>query len=183
MQTVEDKFKAPHAYYETADDGEDLIVRQISGYDGVEPSGNSNAALAFLKLSAYRLDLDLEKRAENIFVAFHVEMMEHGLNSPFMMQALHLYLSGKKEVAIVAPRDHASADDMLKLIRTGFFPNAVFAFAWEDTPEKQRIPLLSDKKVVNGKATAYVCAHGTCQAPVTSTAELETLLNDYRQTA
>jgi uncharacterized protein YyaL (SSP411 family) len=180
MQAVEDKFKATHAYYETAEDGEDLIVRQISGYDGVEPSGNSNAALALLKLSAYKLDLDLEKRAENIFVAFYVEMMEYGLNSPFMMQALHLYLSGKKEVAIVAPRDHASADDMLKLIRTGFFPNAVFAFAWEDAPEKQRIPLLADKKVVDGKATAYVCAHGTCQAPVTSAGELKALLDDYR---
>jgi uncharacterized protein len=180
MQTVETKFKAPHAYYETADDGEDLIVRQISGYDGVEPSGNSNAALALLKLSAYKLDLDLEKRAENIFVAFYVEMMEYGLNSPFMMQALHLYLSGKKEVAIVAPRDHPSADDMLKLIRTGFFPNAVFAFAWEDAPEKQRIPLLADKKVVDGKATAYVCEHGTCRAPVTSVGELKALLDDYR---
>ncbi len=177
MQTVDDKFKAPHAYYETAEDGEDLIVRQISGYDGVEPSGNSNAALALLKLSAYKLDLGLEKRAENIFVAFHAEMMEYGLNSPFMMQTLHLYLSGKKEVAIVAPRDHASADDMLKLIRTGFFPNAVFAFAWEDAPEKQRIPLLADKKVVNGKATAYVCEHGTCRAPVTSAGELKTLLD------
>ena len=181
MQIVEEKFKAPHAYYETASDGEDLIVRQISGYDGVEPSGNSNAALALLKLSAYTLNLDLEKRAENIFVAFYVEMMEYGLNSPFMMQALHLYLSGKKEVAIVAPRDHESADDMLKLIRTGFFPNAVFAFAWEDAPEKQRVPLLADKKVVDGKATAYVCAHGTCQAPVTSTEELKALLDDYRK--
>lgn len=180
MQTVEEKFKAPHAYYETAEDGEDLIVRQISGYDGVEPSGNSNAALALLKLSAYQLDLDLEKRAENIFVAFHAEMMEYGLNSPFMMQTLHLYLSGKKEVAIVAPRDHASADDMLKLIRTGFFPNAVFAFAWEDAPEKQRVPLLADKKVVDGKATAYVCEHGTCRAPVTSAGELKALLDDYR---
>lgn len=182
MQIVEEKFKAPHAYYETADDGEDLIVRQISGYDGVEPSGNSNAALALLKLSAYKLDLDLEKRAEDIFVAFHVEMMEYGLNSPLMMQALHLYLSGKKEVAIVAPREHASAADILKLIRTGFFPNAVFAFAWEDAPEKQRIPLLADKKVVDGKTTAYVCEHGTCRAPVTSAGELKALLDEYRQT-
>jgi len=182
IQTVEKKFKAMHAYYVTADDGEDLIVRQISGYDGVEPSGNSNAALALLKLSAYQLDPDMEKRAENIFVAFYVEMMEYGLNSPFMMQALHLYLSGKKEVAIVAPRNHSSADEMLKLIRTGFFPNAVFAFAWEDAPEKQRVPLLADKKIIDGKATAYVCEHGTCRAPVTSAEELKALLDDYRQT-
>ncbi|SVD02834.1 uncharacterized protein METZ01_LOCUS355688, partial [marine metagenome] len=47
MQSVEKKFASEGAYYETAIDGEKLIVRQISGYDGVEPSGNSNAALAF----------------------------------------------------------------------------------------------------------------------------------------
>jgi hypothetical protein len=69
---------------------------------------------------------------------------------------------------------------MLKLIRTGFFPNAVFAFTWEDAPEIQRVPLLADKKVVDGKATAYVCEHGTCRKPVTSAEELKTLLDDYR---
>ncbi len=180
MQTVEDKFVSDTAYYETAADGEDLIVRQISGYDGVEPSGNSNAALAWLKLSAYRLDREMEQRAEKIFLAFHDDLSEYGLNSPFMMQALHLYLAGKKEVAIIAPRDHPSAEAMLNMARRGFFPNAVFAFAWEDTPEAGRIPLLADKKAVDGRATAYVCEHGLCRAPVTSPEELKALLNDYR---
>ena len=178
MQTVEEKFASDGACYETASDGEPLIVRQISGYDGVEPSGNSNAALAFLKLGAYLGDTELIKKAEKIFLAFHEDLTEYGMNSSFMMQALHLYLGGLKEVAVVGPRNHPSTGEMLKTIRTGFFPNAVFAFAYEDEVEQKGrdLPLLAGRQVKDGKATAYVCQLGTCLAPVTSADELKALL-------
>ncbi len=178
MQQVEEKFASEGAYYETASDAENLIVRQISGYDGVEPSGNSNASLAFLKLSAYLADPSLAQKAEKIFLAFHEELTEYGLNSSFMMQALHLYLGGLKEVAIVAPKNHPSTEAMLKTVRQGFFPNAVFAFAYADEVEAagKEIPLLARRKVVDGKATAYVCRQGTCLAPVTSVDDLVNLL-------
>ena len=104
--------------------------------------------------------------------------MEYGLNSAFMMQALHLYLGGLKEVAIVGPRNHPSTEEMLKVIRGGFFPNAVFAFSYADDVDKTavNIPLLAGRKLVDGKATAYVCRQGTCLAPVTSVTELIKLL-------
>ncbi len=181
MNIVEEKFSSEKAYYETANDGENLIVRQISGYDGVEPSGNSNAALAWLKLAAYHLNPEFERRAEKVFLAFYDDLMEYGLNSAFMMQGLHLYLSGLKEVAIIGVRNHPSTEKMLNYIRKGFFPNAVFAFSMEDDSQKNRVPLLAGKTALDGKATAYVCHHGTCLAPVTSIDNLEKLLNDYRQ--
>ena len=179
MQTVEKKFASDGAYYETADDAEDLIVRQISGYDGVEPAGNSSAVLAFLKLAALRLDTEYTRRAEKILTAFHEELSQYGLNSSYMMQALHLYLGGCKEVALIGVRNHPSTEKMLRLIRRGFFPNAVFAFALEDDPQKDRVPLLADKKTIGGQATAYVCQQGSCLAPVTAPEELEKLLNTY----
>ena len=179
MQTVEEKFSSWGAYYETASDGEKLIVRQISGYDGVEPSGNSNAALAFLKLGAYLADADSIARAEKIFLAFHEDLTEYGMNSSFMMQTLHLYLGGLKEVAIIGLRNHPSTEEMLKTIRSGFFPNAVFAFAYEDEAAQKSIdlPLLAGRQIKNGKATAWVCKLGTCLSPVTSPEELTSLLN------
>jgi uncharacterized protein len=179
MLRVEEKFASEGAYYETASDAENLIVRQISGYDGVEPSGNSNAALAFLKLSAYLADPALSAHAEKIFTAFHEDVSEYGLNSAFMMQALHLYLGGLKAVAIVAPRNHPSTKEMLKAIRGGFFPNAVFAFSYADEVDlsAEDVPLLAGRKLVDGKATAYICRQGTCLAPVTSMENLIELLN------
>jgi len=178
MQSVEKKFASEGAYYETDADGEKLIVRQISGYDGVEPSGNSNAALAFLKLGAYFGDMDFIKCAERIFQAFHEDLIEHGMNSSFMMQALHLYLGGLKEVAIVGQRNDPSTREILKIVRSGFFPNAVFAFSYKDEIEKKgaELPLLAGKSIKDGKATAYICKFGTCLTPVNTPKDLVNLL-------
>lgn len=180
MQLVVEKFSSENgAFYETASDAEKLIIRQISGYDGVEPSGNSSAALAFLKLSAYLIDPELTKKAENIFLSFSDELMEYGLNSSYMLQALHLYLGGLKEVAIVGKKNDAATQNFLTTIRKGFFPNSVFAFSYEDEIEKNAkiIPLLKGRKLHQGKATAYVCRQGTCLPPVQTSEELVKLLS------
>ena len=178
MQIVEEKFSSDGAYYETDVDAEKLIVRQVLGYDGVEPSGNSNAALAFLKLSAYLANPNLIRNAEKIFLAFHEELTEYGMNSSFMMQALHLYLGGLKEVAIIGKKNDPSTKKMLKTIRSKFFPNAVFTFSYEDEliRNSSDIPLLAKKTIVGGKATAYVCKLGTCLTPVNSPEDLVNLL-------
>jgi len=178
MKTVEEKFISEGAYHETAVDGENLIVRQISGYDGVEPSGNSNASLAFLKLGVYLEEASLIKCAEKIFLAFHEELAEYGMNSSFMMQALHLYLGGLKEVVIIGKRNDLPTKEMLKVIRSGFFPNAVFAFSYEDEIVKNSatLPLLAGKTLKNSEVTAYVCKLGTCLPSVNSPEDLVNLL-------
>ena len=106
--------------------------------------------------------------------------MEYGLNSAFMLQALHLYLGGLKEVAIVGRRDDHSTEEMLKFIRKEFFPQAVFAFAYEDEIETigKDVPMLLGRKIINNKATAYVCRRGTCLPPVTTTQDLQKLLDE-----
>jgi uncharacterized protein YyaL (SSP411 family) len=180
MQLVVEKFSSESgAFHETANDAEKLLVRQISGYDGVEPSGNSNAALAFLKLSAYLIDPELTKKAENIFLSFYDELMEYGLNSAYMLQALHLYLGGLKEVAIIGRRNDVATQSFLTSLRKGFFPNSVFAFSYEDEVEKNAkiIPLLKGRKLHQGKATAYVCRQGTCLPPAQTSEELVKLLS------
>lgn len=180
MQLVVEKFSSETgAFHETASDAEKLLVRQISGYDGVEPSGNSNAALAFLKLSAYLIDPELTKKAENIFLNFYDELMEYGLNSAYMLQALHLYLGGLKEVAIIGRKNDTATQSFLTTFRKGFFPNSVFAFSYEDEIEENAkiIPLLEGRKLHQGKATAYVCRQGTCLPPVQTSEELVKLLS------
>jgi len=180
MEVVADKFFGESgAFFETASDAEELLVRQISGYDGVEPSGNSSAALAFLKLSAYLIDPKLTRKAENIFLSFYDELMEYGLNSAYMLQALHLYLGGLKEVAIVGKRNDDATQSFLTTIRKGFFPNSVFSFSYENEVAKNAefIPLLKGRKLHQGKATAYVCRQGSCLPPVQTPEELVKLLS------
>jgi len=173
MDRVEEKFASEKgAYFETASDGEKLIIRQVSGYDGVEPSGNSASALAFIKLSAYMGSSDYLSRAEKIFCAFYEDLSEYGLNSSYMLQALHLYLGGLKEVVVIGKRNDPETDAILSHIRKGFFPNAVFAFAYEDEVSESNIPLLAGKALLDGKATIYVCRLGSCLSPMHSIEEL-----------
>ena len=178
MLRVKDKFyNESGIFHETSSDGEELLIRQVSGYDGVEPSGNSNAVLTLLRLSAYMADPSLSLKAEKLFLNFNDELMEYGLNSAFMLQALHLYLGGLKEVAVVGKRNDPTTRELLKTMRKGFYPNAVFAFAYEDQIENTPIPLLKGRKMVNGKGTAYVCQQGTCLKPVQSSEDLVKLLS------
>ena len=172
-------------------DAEKLLVRQTSGYDGVEPSGNSNAALAFLKLSAYLIDPELTKKAEKIFLSFSDELMEYGLNSAFMLQALHLYLGGLKEVAIIGKKNDKgemfniflkdeidTKSSQIIYAKKGVL-TSVFAFSYDDEIEKNAkiIPLLEGRKLHQGKAVAYVCHQGTCLPPVQTSEELVKLLS------
>ena len=81
-------------------------------------------------------------------------------------------------MAIIGKRNDPSTKEMLKTIRSQFFPNAVFAFSYEDEVAKKiaDVPLLAEKKITGGKATAYVCRLGTCLAPVNSLEDLVNLL-------
>ena len=68
---------------------------------------------------------------------------------------------------------------LLKTVRKGFFPNAVIAFSYEQDIDfnAKTIPLLRDRKLQNGKATAYVCRVGACLPPVQNSEELVKLLS------
>ena len=105
--------------------------------------------------------------------------MEYGLNSAFMLQALHLYLGGLKEVAIIGKKNDSATKSFLTTIRKGFFPNSVFAFSYDDEIEENAkiIPLLEGRKLHQGKAVAYVCHQGTCLPPVQTSEELVKLLS------
>ena len=177
MKVVVDKFAAPNgAYYETSSDAERLIVRQLTAYDGVEPSGNSGAAMSFLRLASYDIDPKYTDRAVAIMLAFLDDIMEYGLNTPYLLQAALLYLGGHKEVALIGKRNDPLTEEMLSFLRQGFFPQAVIAFAYEDEISKTKIPLLKNRKLLEDKSTAYVCQKGVCQTPVTSILELGKLI-------
>ena len=106
-------------------------------------------------------------------------IVHHGT---FMLQALHLYASGLKEVALVGVEGDPTTQAMVQMASREFFPNAVFAFGLAGDPQKDAIPLLKDKEPVDGKPAAYVCEHGACLKPVTTVDDLRALLHNYRQT-
>lgn len=165
-------------YYDTGTDGEVLLTRNAEGYDGVEPSGNSSLAHAFLRLRAYGLAPQYYEDTQRIFRGFAQHMEQAGVSFSAMLGGLHFSLSVAKEVVISGRRGEADTELLLDELRREYHPNIVVSFVENgESPETEKIiPLASGRAMVNDSATAYVCQNQTCQIPVHSVEELRQLL-------
>jgi uncharacterized protein YyaL (SSP411 family) len=78
-----------------------------------------------------------------------------------------------REVAIVGV---PGADDTraltAEIFAARYLPNTQLAIGAPDGEAVRRVPLLRDRRLVEGKATAYVCERFVCQLPVTTTEAL-----------
>ena len=165
-------------YYDTGNDGEVLLTRNAEGYDGVEPSGNSSLAHAFLRLSAYGLGPQYYGDAQRIIQSFAPHLEQAGVSFSAMLGGLHFSLSAVKEVVISGRRGEADTELLLDELRREYHPNIVVSFVENGgNPETEKvIPLTSGRAMVNDSATAYVCQNQTCQIPVHSVEKLRELL-------
>jgi Highly conserved protein containing a thioredoxin domain len=83
--------------------------------------------------------------------------------------------AGPQQVAIVG--DGPRAREMIRVARASTSPGLVTAHGWPDAPG---IPLLADRPLVAGGATAYVCRGFVCDRPVTTLDELTAALERRR---
>jgi uncharacterized protein YyaL (SSP411 family) len=181
-ETMIDRFADPArgGFFTTSHDHEDLIARRKDVGDHPIPAGSSSAALGLLRLSALTGEASYRRKAEEVLRLLAPATARQPSAFGHLLQALALYHSSSPELAIVWPEDSGldQAGDMLGEARRRYRPNLVMAAGpeGEATP-----PLLRDRKVVNGLPAAYVCQNFTCQAPVTSPAELEKELDALNQ--
>jgi len=161
----------------TADDGEDLIVRQKEISDGAMPSGNSVAMLDLLLLSHLTGDPDLAQRASDMGRAFSSDagILPSGFTQ--MMSALDMALGGGQEVVIVGQPEAEDTVAMLSALRGKFLPDMVLLLKRPDEGDDGIVglaPFLKDHHQVDGKATAYVCRDHFCRNPTT---DVQTMLD------
>jgi hypothetical protein len=160
-------------FYDTGTDHERLIVRPRNLYDNAVPSGSSVAIEVLLRLAELTGDADYEQRAVAALSPMADLMARHPTAFGRFLCALDFHLGPRVELALVAPR---GIDDVAPLAREAFgryLPNLVAAGAVAGQSQAATgIPLLTDRGVVDGKPTAYVCRNYTCELPVTDTAAL-----------
>src|SRR5205823_6156218 len=88
-------------FWQAAPDAPDLILRVKEDYDGAEPSGNSVAILALLKLSAITDRKDLKLAAEKSLRLFANKLHELPQAVPYLLLALDYWLEEPKRAVIV----------------------------------------------------------------------------------
>ncbi|MBL8152456.1 MAG: thioredoxin domain-containing protein, partial [Blastocatellia bacterium] len=160
-------------FFFTGSDHEELIARSKDFSDNATPSGNSVAVDALLRLHMLFNQEEYESKAVMILHMVSKPLERFSTGFGHMLCALDFYLSRPKEVAIIGNRDSQDTKLLLDTVSSNYFPNLVLVFAEPNDEEaKQLIPLLADRSMVGGKATAYVCERFACKQPVTSAEEL-----------
>ena len=157
-------------FFSTSDDHESLIARRKEIGDHPIPSGNSSAAFGLLRLAALTGDRGYEQQAESVFRLFAKPAAQHPESFAHLLRALDFHLSPTKEVALIGE----DLTELAKVVRSKLPPPP----GPGRRPRRHRQPPSSSRSrpAVDGKPTAYVCEHFTCQAPTTDPKHLNELL-------
>ncbi len=156
------------AFFFTAHDHEELIVRRKMTQDGAVPSGNSMAALGLLRLARLSGEAEFEERGEGVLRSFGEYLGRAPAAFHMMLVALDFYLDTPMEVAIVGERGAEDTRAALRAVGSSFIPNTVLALKSESSAEEAdaAVPLLQGKSMVDGRAAVYVCENFTCKEPL-----------------
>jgi uncharacterized protein len=155
-------------FFSTSDDHEALLTRRKDLEDTPIPSGASSAAFGLLRLAALTGEHAYEQAAVSQLRLVHELAPRHPLAFGHLLAAIDFYTSPTREVALVGP----DRGPLERVVRGAFRPHIVLAGGAEDV-----VPLLDGRAPVDGRATAYVCEHFACRAPVSEPAELAALLD------
>jgi len=167
--------------YMTAD-GEKLLVRSKTIYDGAIPSGNSVAVFNLLRLGHLTGRSDNLTKAEGIIKSFSAEIALHPAGHCQLLVALEFGLNPNYEVVIVGNPQRQDTMAMLDAVRKPFLPEKVVLFRPMDALASKDItaiaPFTLSMAAKSGQATAYVCREFACKLPTTS---IDQMLQNLRQ--
>ncbi len=152
-------------FFFTGKSHENLIVRSKDYFDNAIPAGNSVAASVLLRLAILTDTNRYRELAQAVFGEIADSARRYPSGFGYALAAIDFLLSSPKEIAIVGK----DADDIKPLLREAwrkYLPNKVVAPGFIDDAEAPAIPLLQDRPLLAGRATAYVCQHYTCKQPV-----------------
>ncbi len=160
-------------FFDTGSDHEALVSRPKDVMDNAIPSGNSVAIDVLLRLSAFTGEDTYRERADEYLRGLVDILGQHPQAFGHLLGALDFALSPVKEFAIVGDPRGQETRALLRVVNSRYLPNSVLACASPGSEAARVIPLLADRPMKDGQATAYVCEHFTCLAPVTTPEELE----------
>ncbi len=172
-----DHFAAPDGgFFDTSDDHETLIVRPRNVQDNAVPSGNGMAYKQLIRLAAYTGDHRYEEAARNALSMLANAMQQYPQAFTESLNAVDMVVNGIDEVAVVGDLADTDTQALLNVTRKSFRPNVIVALSEADVDGEVDVPLLSYRMQRGGVPTVYVCRNFTCQMPVTTVDDVESLL-------
>jgi hypothetical protein len=165
-----------NGYFLTPKDGEELLIREKTIYDGAIPSGNSVAVFNLIRLSRLQAKPELEEKAMTILTSF-AEMIKSSLLA-FTMSLVSLeYLYGDSyEFVFVGDLQNKKLNQLLKTLYVCFIPHKVILHFPLKEEKQKAIKSLTDfveyKTTINDQPTVYVCKNKFCKKPTNEPEEM-----------
>jgi len=181
MQTVIDHFADSKGggFYYTADDHEQLIVRNKDFTDNAVPSGNAMAATALVRLGKLTGKQSYLDAAEGAMRATVSTMQKYPGATSQMLLAVDLHLGPTYELVLAGDLREKATQNILADLRRRFLPNKVLAFAAAGgQPSTALADLLQGKSMLGVGPTLFVCEGFTCQAPAQGDEEISHTLDE-----
>jgi uncharacterized protein YyaL (SSP411 family) len=146
-------------FWQSAADAKDLIVRVKEDYDGAEPSGNSVAILALLKLGVMTGRKAFTEAAEKSLRLFAARLQQVPQAVTCLLQALDFSMQEPRRVVLAGDPHSVKTRELLKAIQSVYQPNKVVLGNMGAVEEFARTLPAKDGPVV------YLCTGTTCQPP------------------
>ena len=163
-------------YFFTADDAEALIIRTRTAADNATPAGNGTMVQVLARLHYMTGDDAYRRRADAVVAAFTGDLAKNLLPYAGLLCA-NEFLQCCMQIVIVGA--DGDADSLAGTAWQASNMNKLVLRVGTDARLPRNHPA-AGKGALDGRATAYVCAGGTCSLPLTSVADLEAALQQKR---
>jgi uncharacterized protein YyaL (SSP411 family) len=157
-------------FWQSTADAKDLIMRVKDDYDGAEPSGNSVATLALLKLGAITGRKDFTDVAGKTLRLFAHRLQNFPQAMPFMLHALDFSLQEPKRVVIAGGTDSKDLHGLLRAAHSVYQPDKIVLGNTGAVEEFARTLPAKTGPVV------YLCTGQSCQPPMNDVAKVREML-------
>jgi uncharacterized protein YyaL (SSP411 family) len=159
-------------WFSTTGNDPSVLLRMKEDYDGAEPAPTSVAALNALTLAHLTGEPAYEERAAAAIAAFGGRLEEMGRAVPFMAAALSSSLAAGEQIVIIGRANGADTGAMWLAANAAYRPFSVITLVdpLEQQALAEQMPWVAGMKMIDDKATAYVCRNFACAAPTTDPA-------------
>jgi uncharacterized protein YyaL (SSP411 family) len=159
-------------FFESPAGSADLILRAKDDYDGAEPSGNSMASLALLKLAAITERKEFSDAAEKTIRLFGDRVKRMPQAVPYLLLAVDYMMETPRRAVVVGDPNDPGTKRLVREIHSVYQPNkVVLGTAGPVEPFAKTLPT-KDAPMV------FLCTGTACQPPTRDSERLKELLRD-----
>jgi uncharacterized protein YyaL (SSP411 family)/aryl-alcohol dehydrogenase-like predicted oxidoreductase len=163
---ISDFLDAEHGgFFTTAKHHESLILRAREGTDGAIPSANAVAASALARLSFHFDRQDWREAAIGAVRAYGRQITRYPRAFAKSLALVDFLTEGPVELAFVGEDQQEGLGALRRAVADEYLPNRIVATAAPDQPSS--LPLLTAKRLVEGKPALYICRNFSCRQPLT----------------